>query len=443
MEYAERESLRVVELEPLDIFNVKFESGDRAVGIHASGLCTDSPGVALLKHIDCILQDTEMHLTLHEFLTTGIPPGWILMATARSLQDIPDFILSRFTYAVEQGLPSYSLRHAILTEAFASTGIACDADQVSEVVSWLSGRLGGIGREDLRRVIPRFVRRLQSGSGFEGVREEYARINDTSIAFRLRTADVSIPSVRWSDILGHGDTIARLRTALSLYRLDAGQRDALALTPCRGVLLYGLPGNGKTLLAKAVATELGATFLLGSIPSLLKGYVGESERMVRELFAKARQNTPCCVFLDEIQAVFGDREEEGGSAGGHDSRIVSQLLSELDHVPDGVFVLAATNTPAVLDSALLSPGRLDLHIHVPPPTAQERLMYLQAHCSEGVASAEEMSRVAVSLQCFTYSDLASLVNVAALKGSLRYAVGACQASFTPDMLQSLVAWRQG
>ena len=426
---AEQMQRHVVELEPLDIFGVKLQNDSRTLGLPTTELGMDKPsGVVLIKHIDVLLQDTELHRTMHDFLRNGIPSGWVLAATARSLFDIPEFLLSHFTHAVEQGLPSYGDRERFIREAASGLNI-CE-----ETILWLVGRMGGLGFADLKVYIPQL---LKEG---DGARERYNQISTTAVSFRMRTADVTIPTIRWGDILGHTETIETLRTSLSLYQLESSQRTALGLSPCNGVLLYGLPGNGKTLLAKAVATEMGATFLLGSVASLVKGYVGESERMVRELFAKARQNAPCCVFLDEVQAVFGDREDEGSSSGGHDGRVVSQLLAELESLPEGVFVLAATNTPEVLDASLLAPGRLDLHIHVPPPSPKERLAYLQKYCS----SAPEELVVAVAehrTNCYTYSDLASLVNVAKLRGSLDYAASNCQASFTPDMLAKLQKWK--
>lgn len=135
-----------------------------------------------------------------------------------------------------------------------------------------------------------------------------------------------------------------------------------------GVLLYGPPGCGKTLLAKAVANESGANFISVKGPELLDKFVGESEKAVRRVFERARASAPCVIFFDELDALAprrgggdGDGGSEGGSGGGVSERVVNQLLTELDGLESrrSVFVVAATNRPELIDPAMLRPGRLD------------------------------------------------------------------------------------
>jgi peroxin-6 len=134
-----------------------------------------------------------------------------------------------------------------------------------------------------------------------------------------------------------------------------------------GVLLYGPPGSGKTLLAKAVATQCAANFLSVKGPELINMYVGESERQVREAFARARRAKPCVMFFDELDALAPARGAAGDSGGVMD-RVVAQLLAEIDGVQGGgnedLFIIGATNRPDLLDAALLRPGRLDLLLYV-------------------------------------------------------------------------------
>jgi len=147
-----------------------------------------------------------------------------------------------------------------------------------------------------------------------------------------------------------------------------------------GVLLYGPPGSGKTLLAKAVATECQLTFLSVKGPELISAYVGESERLIRDVFDRARDAAPCVIFFDEIDALAPSRGATG-DAGGVMDRIVSQLMAELDGVQQSskLFVLGATNRPDLLDSALLRPGRFDKLVYLGiPETPAERLQVLQA-----------------------------------------------------------------
>jgi len=147
--------------------------------------------------------------------------------------------------------------------------------------------------------------------------------------------------------------------------------------PPAGVLLYGPPGCGKTLLAKAVANESRANFISIKGPELLNKYVGESERAIRELFRRARSSAPCVIFFDEIDSICPKRGSDSNQV---TERVVNQLLTELDGMEDrkNVFVIAATNRPDIIDDAMLRPGRLDKLLYVPIPTESDRASILRA-----------------------------------------------------------------
>eukprot|EP00747_Dinoflagellata_sp_TGD_P117168 gnl/TRDRNA2_/TRDRNA2_172550_c0_seq2.p1 gnl/TRDRNA2_/TRDRNA2_172550_c0~~gnl/TRDRNA2_/TRDRNA2_172550_c0_seq2.p1 ORF type:complete len:256 (-),score=39.23 gnl/TRDRNA2_/TRDRNA2_172550_c0_seq2:281-1048(-) len=169
----------------------------------------------------------------------------------------------------------------------------------------------------------------------------------------------------------------------------------MSIAPPRGVLLYGPPGCSKTMMAKAVATETEMNFVSIKGPELFSKYVGDSERAVRDVFRKARTAAPCIIFFDEIDAVGGTRD--GESAGGVGSRVLTQLLAEMDGIGSSaaqrhIVVLAATNRPHVLDAALLRPGRFDRLVHVPLPDqpAREAIFRRQLdrmHLGAGIDSA--------------------------------------------------------
>ncbi|KAJ9435897.1 Protein SAV [Diplonema papillatum] len=331
-----------------------------------------------------------------------------------------------------------------------------DEKAARKLVHWLSGRLGGVSGCEVAaaaRMAVKLGAAPGSAGGWGGVdlgTGWFAASRGLS-SFLTRSDDAVVHRVSFADITGHDHAKAAVRRALSVHRLPAPVKERLGLRPFSGVLLYGLPGNGKTLLAKAVATELASSFLHASVPSVVKGYVGESEKKVRELFERARRNAPCCVFLDEVQAVFGDRDDDTGDGGGHESRVVSQLLSEMDGLPPSVTVIAATNVPQSLDLSLISPGRLDLHIHVAPPTAKDRADYLIAHHYCVPASAlspdaqAELARAVLATENYSYADLATLANLAQLFASedktLMDAVAATHASATPEMLHRILSWR--
>jgi transitional endoplasmic reticulum ATPase len=195
----------------------------------------------------------------------------------------------------------------------------------------------------------------------------------------LREVAVEVPNVRWDDVGGIEPIKAALREAIAWPISQPQLFQHIGLVPPHGILLYGPPGNGKTLLVKALASQSNLNFISVKGPELLSRYVGESERGVRELFARARQAAPCIVFLDEVDALVPRRGVDGRTP--VTDRVVSALLTELDgiEVLRDVWVIAATNRPDMLDDALLRPGRLDYHLEVAKPDRAARAAILAVH----------------------------------------------------------------
>ena len=190
----------------------------------------------------------------------------------------------------------------------------------------------------------------------------------------------------------------------------------------KGVLLFGPPGTGKTLLAKAVAGEAGVAFFSISGSDFVEMFVGVGASRVRDLFAQAKKNSPCIIFIDEIDAV--GRQRGAGFSGGHDEReqTLNQLLVEMDGFAanEGIIIIAATNRPDILDNALLRPGRFDRQIVVDKPDVKGRVAILKVH-SKGkpISSDADMDVLARRTPGFTGADLANLVNEAALLAARR------------------------
>ncbi|KAI9483756.1 MAG: P-loop containing nucleoside triphosphate hydrolase protein [Benjaminiella poitrasii] len=221
--------------------------------------------------------------------------------------------------------------------------------------------------------------------------------------------------VRWSDIGGLKEAkVALEETAIWVYQYaDAYRR--LGISPSKGILLFGPPGTGKTLLAKAIATESSANFLPVSIPDLIKGEVGESEKAVSNIFKTAIRCSPCVIFLDELEAIFSSRESTGDVG----RKLISQFLIEMDHL-DGlidqqVILLGATNHPEMIDRSILRPGRLDRLVYVGPPDRDERLAILEVLKQKTRLDQDvRLDLIADKAEGYTGADLKAVIRKAGL-----------------------------
>jgi transitional endoplasmic reticulum ATPase len=183
------------------------------------------------------------------------------------------------------------------------------------------------------------------------------------------------------------------------------------MSPSKGVLFYGPPGCGKTLMAKAVANECQANFISVKGPELLTMWFGESEANVRDVFEKARQAAPCVLFFDELDSIAQQRGGSNGDGGGAADRVMNQLLTEMDGVgaKKNVFIIGATNRPDIIDTALMRPGRLDQLIYIPMPDFESRLSILRATLRKSpVAKEVDLNYLASQTDKFTGADLTEI-----------------------------------
>lgn len=232
----------------------------------------------------------------------------------------------------------------------------------------------------------------------------------------MREVLVEVPNVRWSDIGGLEEVKQELQEAVEWPIKQPELFKRMGIEPPRGILLYGPPGTGKTLLARAVATESEANFIAVKGPEMLSKWVGESEQAVRETFRKARMVAPAIIFFDEIDAVVPMRGSGIGDS--HvTERVISQLLTELDGLEklENVVVIAATNRPDLIDSALLRPGRFDRLVLVPAPDKKARLEIFKIH-TKGMPLAKDVDLEALAAETEGYagSDITGLCREAAM-----------------------------
>jgi len=230
----------------------------------------------------------------------------------------------------------------------------------------------------------------------------------------MREVLIEVPEVRWDDIGGLDLVKQQLREAVEWPIKYPQIFEQMGIRPPKGILLYGPPGCGKTLLAKAAATESGANFIAVKGPEVLSKWVGESEKAIREIFKRARKAAPAIIFFDEIDAIAPVR---GHDVSGVTDRIVNQMLTEMDGIEAlrGVVVIGATNRPDLLDSALLRPGRFDRMIYVPPPDTKARYEILKIHTRK-IPLAEDVNMVELAKMTEGYSgaDLEALVREAVM-----------------------------
>jgi transitional endoplasmic reticulum ATPase len=229
----------------------------------------------------------------------------------------------------------------------------------------------------------------------------------------MREVYIESPDIKWDDIGGLEDIKKQLQEAIEWPLKYPDLYNKLGHTMPKGVLLHGPSGTGKTLLAKAVATESETNFISIRGPELLSKWVGESERGIREVFRRARQAAPCVIFFDEIDSLAPMRGMGGDSM--ITERVVSQLLTELDGIQtlQGVVVLAATNRIDMLDTALLRPGRFDKLIYVPLPDKEARKQILKIHTRNKPLDTDvDLDKIAEVAEGFSGAEVAAIANTA-------------------------------
>ncbi len=372
----------------------------------------------------------------------------------------------RFDREIEIPLPDKQGRFEILQIHTRNMPLAKDVDlrKLAEITHGYTGAdLAALCREAAMHALRRYLPEIdlsQDKIPSEVLEKMEVTMKDFLEAYKeivpsgLREIYIEVPEVKWDDIGGLGEAKQELREAVEwpLKYPEAFKR--MGIRPPRGILLFGPPGCGKTLLAKAVATESGANFIAIRGPEILSKWVGESEKAIREIFRKARQAAPAVIFFDEIDAIAPAR---GLAADTHvTERIVSQLLTEMDGIErlENVVVIAATNRPDILDPALLRPGRFDKLIYVPPPDKKARLEILKIHTRKmPLADDVDLNRIAEMTEGYSGADLEALVREAALM-ALREDINAkvvemrhfeearkkIKPSITQDMIRFYNAW---
>jgi transitional endoplasmic reticulum ATPase len=399
---------------------------------------------AIAPHREKVVGDVEKRVVAQLLaLMDGLKRrGNIIVIAATNLPNALDPALrrpGRFDREIVIPIPDRNGRLEILEIYSRGMPLAGDVD-MAHLAAITHGFVGADLEALCREAAMSCLRTIMSGIDFSLTAIPYEKLGRLEVGMEhfllafsevepsaIREVFVEVPDVRWDDIGGLGEVKKRLLEAVEWPLKYPRLFEKAGVRPPKGILLSGPPGCGKTMLAKAIATESQVNFISVKGPALLSRYVGESEQAVRDVFHKARQAAPCIVFFDEMDALVPAR-----SAGGTDShvaeRVLSQFLAEMDGVEElrGVLVLGATNRSDLLDPAMLRPGRFDVLVDIPLPEERERRDIFSVHlCGKPTSPGIDAAGLAARTEDFSGADIAGVCQRAAME-ALRRVVAAAE-----------------
>lgn len=399
----------------------------------------NAPSIIFIDELDAIApkrEDTQGETerrTVAQLLTLmdGLKSrGQVVVIGATNRPDSLDQALrrpGRFDREIEIGVPDSEEREEILEIHTRNMPLAEDVDLhklASTTHGFVGADLESLCKEAAMRVVRRIIPEIKNDEEIpeEVLKKIVVTNDDFKSALKeiqpsaLREVLVQVPNVKWDDVGGLDDVKQELKEAVEWPLKHPEKFEKFGVRPPKGTLLYGVPGTGKTLLAKAVASESEANFISIKGPELLSKWVGESEQGVREVFRKAKQTAPTVIFFDEIDSIASTRSANDSDSG-VTKRVVNQLLTEMDGLEEleDVAIIAATNRPDILDAGLMRPGRFDRHIKVDLPNEDARLSIFKVH-TEGMPLDDDVSLEKLAKQTDGYvgADIEAVCREAAM-----------------------------
>ncbi|KZX10808.1 CDC48 family AAA ATPase [Methanobrevibacter curvatus] len=399
----------------------------------------NAPSIIFIDELDAIApkrEDTPGEVerrTVAQLLTLmdGLKSrGQVVVIGATNRPDSLDGALrrpGRFDREIEIGVPDKEERKEVMEIHTRGMPIDKDVDleEISEITHGFVGAdLEALCKEAAMRVVRRVLPEIKTDEEIpkETLKKLIVRKEDFKEALKeiqpsaLREILVQIPDIGWNDIGGLDDAKQELKEAIEWPLKHPETFEKFGVKPPKGTLLFGSPGTGKTLLAKAVANESEANFITVKGPELLSKWVGESEKGVREIFRKARQTAPTVIFFDEIDSIANARGDGGGDSG-VTQRVVNQLLTEIDGMEElrDVAIIAATNRPDIIDPGLMRPGRFDRHIKVENPNEKGRLAIFKVHSKDmPLAKDVKLEKLAKNTDGYVGADIEAVCREAAM-----------------------------
>ena len=334
----------------------------------------------------------------------------------------------RFDREIEIGVPDKQGRYEILQIHTRGMPLAEDVDlkKLAEMTHGYTGAdLAALCRETAMKALRRYLPQINLEEErvppsvlekMEVKMEDFINAYKEVTPTAMREVYIEVPTVHWDDIGGLDEVKQELKEAVEWPLKNPEIFKKLGIKPPKGVLLYGPPGCGKTLLARAVATESEANFITIKGPEVFSKWVGESEKAIREVFRKARMAAPAVIFFDEIDSLV-PRRGLGFSDSGVTERVISQLLTEMDGIValEDIVVIAATNRPDMVDPAVLRPGRFDRLIYVPEPDEKSRLQIFKIYTKNmPLAKDVDLTQLATATKYYSGADIEALCREAAM-----------------------------
>jgi transitional endoplasmic reticulum ATPase len=387
----------------------------------------------------------------------------VIVIAATNRQDAIDQALrrpGRFDREIYIGVPDKKGRKEIIDIHTRSMPISDDFDvdwALENTYGFVGADISALAREAAMKALRRYLPDIdleEEQVSPEVLEKMEVRMADFKLAIKdiepsaLREIYVEVPEKGWEDVGGLEEIKERLKESIEWPLTKPELFKHFGITPPRGILLFGAPGTGKTLLAKAIAHEAKANFITVKGPELFSKWVGESEKALREVFKKAAQAAPSIIFLDEFESIGGHRTTGAQDGGQVTNRIVDQLLTSLDGVEslEGVVVVAATNRPEMIDKALLRSGRFERILHIPPPDEKSRREILKIHTKDMPMGKFDVVSFAKKMADYTGADIEAVCREAALiamrankktitKKHFEDAIGRVRPSVTPEMLE--------